>query len=226
MDGRPALSGVREPAMRTRAPTLLVTWVLMAATPGCLVHRWGTPLDGPLPRDVPVNDLIVLAEDPAVARACERIGGFARVHDALDPWPAAGGSTPHPPDAWVEVRLEAEPADAPTRASWIYMAVAVVPFIASLGHALPLVALSNDRLVLIARGPRADDAWVRGEEIARVEVRFREGRIVWGLLAGMVCHAISDPAPPAVLDGALRLLARELVATRRAATKDRPGRTE
>lgn len=206
--------------MQIHITALVVTCLLVAATPGCLVYRWGTPLDGPLPSDVPINELIVLAEDPAVSRACERIGGFARVDDALSPWPASGGSTPHPPDAWIEVRVEAEPADAATRASTIYSAVAIVPFVASLGSACPLVVLSNNRLVVIARGARPDDAWIRGEEIARVEVRFREGQVLWGVLAGMACHAFSDPAPAAVLEGGLRLLAWELVARRRAATED------
>lgn len=192
--------------------TLIVAVLLLLLTvPGCYFQRWGTQQGGPeLPQEVPATDLIVLVEDDVMRRICEDVGVFGRVGIEADPWPHVGGPTPHPPDAWIEVRVEEEPPDSAVHAAQFYFAISIVPALVSLGHALPVLHLANRRLVLVARCPRPDDVWIRGNELDRVEVRYREGRVLWGLLAGMVCHKWMEPAPPEILEGGLRLLAKKL----------------
>lgn len=197
------------------AAAVLIAFTLMGS-PGCFWYRWGTPHGVALPDSSPATDLVVLVEDPVVADVCERLDVFGRVDRALDPWPAAG-ATPHAPDAWLEVAVEDDAPDPSTRASLVYTVVTFLPFVASLGHACPLVVVRNHRLLVSARAGRDDDPWVRGEEVERVEVRYREGRVLWGLIAGMTCHKWLEPAPPEILEGALRLIAGRLAERRRVA---------
>lgn len=125
--------------MRTWATRSLVAAAFLLTTPGCF-QRWGTPLDGPLPANSPANDLIVVVENPVTRQVCDRSGVFGRVSVDGKPWPDVHrsnphpyGSTPRPPDAWIEVLAHDEPADVTVSASRVYFALMVVPWGASLG---------------------------------------------------------------------------------------------
>ena len=202
--------------MRSRLVSSLLVAGALVASPGCFYYRWGT-LDGVvLPTATAPTDLIVLVEDPTVADVCERLGVFGRVDQALDPWPA-NGVTPHAPDAWLAVAVEPGEPDLAQRVSFVYTVITILPFALTLGHACPMVLLSNERLILTARAGRPDDPWVRGEEIERVEVPYRDGEVLYGIVA-MGCR-LRPPAPTEILEGALRLMAERLTARRARAAR-------
>ncbi len=197
--------------MRSRLASSLLVAAALAASPGCFYHRWGTPDGVLLPTTTAPTDLVVHIEDPTVADVCERVGVFGRVDQALDPWPASG-VTPHAPDAWLEVVVEPGEPDLAQRVSFVYTVITILPFALTLGHACPMALLRNERLILTARAGRPDDPWVRGEEVERVEVPYRGGEILYGIVA-MGC-GFRPPAPTEILEGALRLMAERLTARR------------
>lgn len=197
--------------MRSRLVSSLLVAAALAASPGCFYYRWGTPDGVVLPTATAPTDLVVHIEDPTVADVCERVGVFGRVDQALDPWPASG-VTPHAPDAWLEVVVEPGEPDLAQRVSFVYSVITILPFALTFGHACPAVVVRNERLILTARAGRSDDPWVRGEEVERIEVPYREGEVLYGVIA-MACRW-EPPAPTEILEGALRLMAERLTARR------------